>query len=134
MAHRILIVDDSPAMRAFIRRVIHLSGIEVAAYLEASNGSEALETLRAEKAGAILTDINMPVLDGEELMRRLAQDEALRAIPVLVVSMDASDSRMERMKALGARGYLGKPFRPEDLRAALEEALDAAEASGAAYV
>ncbi len=128
MAHRIMIVDDSPAMRAFIRRVIDLSGFEVRAYIEASNGSEALEALRAGKADAILTDINMPVMDGEELLRHLSEDDELRSIPVLVVSTDASDCRMERMKALGARGYLGKPFRPEELRAAIEEAI------GVAYV
>jgi two-component system, chemotaxis family, chemotaxis protein CheY len=128
MAHRIMIVDDSPAMRTFIRRVLHLSGIEVAAYIEASNGSEALMTLRAGKADAILTDVNMPVMNGEELLHHLAEDAGLRAIPVLVVSMDASECRMERMKALGARGYLGKPFRPEELRAAIEEAI------GTAYV
>jgi two-component system chemotaxis response regulator CheY len=128
MAHRIMIVDDSPAMRTFIRRVILLSGIEVEAYIEASNGVEALATLRADKADAILMDIGMPVMDGEELLRHLSEDEALRSIPVLVVSTDASSRRMERMKALGARGYLGKPFRPEQLRAAIEEAL------GGAYV
>ncbi|MGA7237352.1 MAG: response regulator [Bryobacteraceae bacterium] len=128
MAHRIMIVDDSPAMRAFIRRVIHLSGIEVESCIEASDGSEALMALRAGKADAILTDINMPVMDGEEFVRHLSQDAGLRAIPVLVVSTDASDCRMERMKALGARGYLGKPFRPEQLRAAIEEAI------GIAYV
>lgn len=128
MAHRIMIVDDSPAMRTFIRRVIHLSGFEVEAYIEASNGLEALEMLRADKADAILTDIGMPVMDGEELLRRLSEDEVLRSIPVLVVSTDASNRRIERMKALGARGYLGKPFRPEQLRAAIEEAL------GVAYV
>ncbi len=128
MAHRIMIVDDSPAMRAFIRRVIHLSGFEVESYIEASDGSEALTALRAGKADAILTDINMPVMDGEELLRHLSEDAGLRPIPVLVVSTDASDCRMERMKALGARGYLGKPFRPEQLRAAIEEAI------GIAYV
>jgi two-component system, chemotaxis family, chemotaxis protein CheY len=128
MAHRIMIVDDSPAMRTFIRRVIHLSGIEVTAYIEASNGLEALEALRADKADVILTDIGMPVMDGEELLLHLSKDDKLRSIPVLVVSTDASECRMERMKGLGARGYLGKPFRPEELRAAIEEAL------GVAYV
>jgi two-component system, chemotaxis family, chemotaxis protein CheY len=130
MIRRIMIVDDSPAMRTFIRRVIHLAGIEVAACLEASNGSEALETLRAEKPDAILTDVNMPVMDGEELMRHLAEEERLRSIPVLVVSMDASDCRMERMKALGARGYLGKPFRPEQLRDAIEAAIGVPHVKG----
>jgi two-component system chemotaxis response regulator CheY len=125
MAYRILIVDDSPAMRVFIRRVIALSGFAMAACLEAGNGSEALEALHGSKVDAILTDINMPVMDGEELLRHLAEDVALRPIPVIVISTDASGSRMERMKALGARGYLAKPFRPEQLRAALEEGIGA---------
>jgi two-component system, chemotaxis family, chemotaxis protein CheY len=123
MAYRILIVDDSPAMRTFIRRVIDLSGIEVAKYLQASNGREALEMLSAERVDAVLTDINMPVMNGEELLRHLSENEALRAIPVIVISTDASGCRMERMRALGARGYLGKPFRPEQLRAAIEEGI-----------
>jgi two-component system chemotaxis response regulator CheY len=121
MAHRILIVDDSPSMRVFIRRVLNLSGIEVSECLEAANGLLALEALRASKVDAILTDINMPVMDGEELMLRLSKDPQLRDIPVIVISTDASGCRMERMRALGARGYLAKPFRPEQLRAALEE-------------
>ncbi len=128
MGYRVMIVDDSPAMRAFIRRVIGLSELEVADCIEASNGLEALEILGTEKIDAILTDINMPVMDGEEFLRRLSEDELLRPIPVIVVSTDASDCRMERMKTLGARGYLGKPFRPEELRAAIEDGM------GAAYV
>jgi two-component system chemotaxis response regulator CheY len=128
MPYRIMSVDDSPAMRAFIRRVVNLSGIEVEAFLEAANGVEALQTLRSEKVDVVLTDINMPEMDGEEMMGRIAGDEALRTLPVIVVSTDASDCRMDRMKALGARGYLGKPFRPEQLRAAIEDAI------GIAYV
>jgi two-component system, chemotaxis family, chemotaxis protein CheY len=119
-------VDDSPAMRAFIRRVINLSGIEVAEYVEAGNGCEALEALRVQKVDAILSDINMPLMNGEELLRHLSKDETLRSIPVIVISTDASDCRMERMKALGARGYLGKPFRPEQLRAAIEDGMEVA--------
>jgi two-component system chemotaxis response regulator CheY len=123
VAYRIMIVDDSPAMRTFIRRVIKLSGMEMETCLEAANGADALEALRTEKVDAILTDINMPVMDGEELLRRLSHDEELRPIPVIVISTDASGCRMERMKALGARGYLAKPFRPEQLRAAIEESI-----------
>jgi two-component system, chemotaxis family, chemotaxis protein CheY len=123
MAYRILIVDDSPAMRAFVRRVIQLSGLELSACLEASNGTGALEVLRAEWVDAILTDINMPGMDGEELLRRLSSDEMLRTIPVIVVSTDATGRRMERMLSLGARGYMTKPFVPEALRAELERTL-----------
>ncbi len=128
MPFRIMIVDDSPAMRAFIQRVIDLSAIEVAGCIQASNGFEALQILRTEKVDAILTDINMPVMDGEEFLRRVADDEVLRWIPVIVVSTDASDCRIARMRELGARSYIGKPFRPEELRAAIEEGI------GPAYV
>lgn len=129
MAYRILIVDDSPAMRAFIRRVFRLSGIEVARFLEAGNGVEALQTLRSEPVDAVLTDINMPVMDGEEMLRRMAEDKALRGIPAIVISTDSSGCRMARMLSLGARGYLGKPFRPEDLREAIENSMGEAYAS-----
>ena len=76
--------------------------------------------LEHEWVDAILTDINMPVVDGEEFLRRLAADEMLRAIPAIVISTDATANRIERLMALGARGYVTKPFRPEALRAELE--------------
>lgn len=128
MAYCILIVDDSPAMRTFVRRVIRLSGLEASLCLEAGNGEEALEILQREWVDAILTDINMPVMDGEELLSRLGGDELLRSIPVIVISTDATERRIERMLALGARGYVTKPFSPEDLRTELERSL------GGAYV
>ena len=123
MAFRILIVDDSPAMRSFIRRVMDSSGFDLAHCWEASNGIEALELLRSQWVDAILSDINMPGMDGEEFLRHLEQDELLRAIPVVIVSTDGTDCRVERMMQLGARGYVIKPFRPEVLRAALETTL-----------
>jgi len=126
MAHSILIVDDSPAMRAFVRRVIHLSGFEVSSCLEAGDGEEALALLRGGPVDIVLTDINMPRMDGEEFLRRLAADEGLRAIPVLVISTDGTGNRIARMLALGARGYVAKPFLPETLRAELERLLGVA--------
>ena len=128
MAYRVLIVDDSPAMRAFVRRVLRLSGIEVAECLEASSGGEALSLLRTQWVDAILTDINMPGVDGEEFLRILAKDELLASIPVTVISTDATENRRSRMFALGARGYICKPFQPEALRAELEKTLGAPHA------
>jgi two-component system chemotaxis response regulator CheY len=125
MAYRVLIVDDSPAMRTFIRRVIESSGFDLAACFEASNGVEALELLRVEWVDAILTDINMPVLDGEQFLRRLGEEEMLSAVPAIVISTDATRLRIDHMLALGARGYVTKPFRPEELRAELERVLEA---------
>ena len=127
MAYRLLIVDDSPAMRTFVRRVIGLSGFDLAACFEASNGQEALDVLRSEWVDAILTDINMPRMDGEEFLRRLAADEVCRSIPAIVISTDATHHRKDRLLALGARGYITKPFLPEALRAELETTLGVPE-------
>ena len=123
MAYRVLITDDSPAMRSFVRRVIELSGFELSDCFEAGDGEEALTLLRREWVDAILTDINMPGVDGEELLRRLAADEMLRSVPAIVISTDATENRIARLLSLGARGYVTKPFRPETLRAELERIL-----------
>jgi two-component system chemotaxis response regulator CheY len=123
MAYRVLIVDDSPVMRVFVRRVIEMSGFDLAACLEARDGREALARLHEDWVDAILTDINMPGMDGEELLQTLSNDEILRSIPALVISTDATEKRIARLLSLGARGYITKPFLPEDLRAGLERVL-----------
>jgi two-component system chemotaxis response regulator CheY len=123
MELHVLIVDDSPAMRAFIRRVLDLSGLEVGLCLEASNGEEALRLLEDNWVDAVLTDINMPQMDGEELVRRMSGHEVLSLIPVLVVSTDRTEGRIRKMLTLGAKGYVTKPFAPETLREELEHSL-----------
>jgi two-component system, chemotaxis family, chemotaxis protein CheY len=123
MALHILIVDDSPAMRSFIRRVVRLSGIEVDQYFEAGNGAEALEQLAANPVDAVLTDINMPVMDGEEFVRKMRESAPTRSTPVIVISTDATIQRIHTMQALGAMGYLQKPFGPEQLRNELDRVL-----------
>jgi two-component system chemotaxis response regulator CheY len=125
MGYRVLIADDSPVMRGFVRRVIELSGFELAACFEAGDGEEALAILSRESVDAILTDINMPRVDGEELIRRLTADGRLRSIPAIVVSTDSTHNRIARLMSLGARGYVTKPFTPESLRAELERTLGA---------
>jgi len=129
MAFTILIVDDSPAMRSFIKRVLHLSGLEVSSCLEAGNGQEALDLLRREKSvDVILTDINMPVMNGQVFVGNLAADQSLNSVPVLVISTDKTDSRVQEMLSLGADGYIAKPFQPEELREEIERILKVAYA------
>ncbi len=123
MALQILIVDDSPAMRAFIRRVMRLSGIEVDVYHEAGNGLEALVQLLNHPIDAVLTDINMPVMDGETFVRKLRAGGPFQATPVVVISTDATAHRIQTMLSLGAVGYLQKPFGPEQLRSELDRVL-----------
>jgi two-component system chemotaxis response regulator CheY len=124
MGFRVLIVDDSPAMRSVIKRIMLLSGFDVAECLEAGNGAEACRLLGERPVDVILSDINMPVMNGEQFLRCLRDDAALAAIPVVVVSTDATDHRMRQMMDLGARGYIAKPFFPESLRAELERVLE----------
>ena len=123
MSLQLLIVDDSPAMRTFIRRVMTLSGLEVAHYFEAANGEEALAQLAANPVDAVLTDINMPVMDGETFVRKMREEGPLQSTPVIVISTDATASRIHTMLELGAVGYLQKPFGPEQLRNELDRVL-----------
>jgi len=120
VSYRMLVVDDSPVMRRFIHRVVDMSGFDCSDWLEAGDGLEALGVLDSEWVDVILTDINMPRMNGEELMSRLEKDENLRSIPVLVVSTDATEQRIRRMMAMGAKGYVTKPFLPETLRDELD--------------
>jgi two-component system, chemotaxis family, chemotaxis protein CheY len=129
MAFRVLIVDDSPAMRSFVKRVLELSGFEMGACLEAGNGSEALDLLNQEWVDVILTDINMPVMNGEEFVRQVSQNDSLRNVPILVVSTDRTEDRIRQMITLGAKGYVKKPFQPEELREKLERILGVAYAA-----
>jgi len=123
MAYNVLIVDDSPAMRSFVRRVLDLSGLDVGRCFQAGNGQEALNLLRDDWVDVVLTDINMPIMGGEEFVRLLQADESLRSIPVLVVSTDRTEGRMREMLRLGAKGYLTKPFVPARLRQEVESVL-----------
>jgi two-component system chemotaxis response regulator CheY len=115
MAFNILIVDDSPAMRRVVRRVLEISGVEIGRCLEAENGSDALVKLRSDWVDLVMTDINMPEMNGEQLLTEVRKDPLLAAIPVLVISTDRSEARAKRMMALGADGYVSKPFLPATL-------------------
>lgn len=123
MSIRIMIVDDSPAMRRFINRTIELSGLDVADCLQASDGCQALELLKIDGVDIVLSDINMPRMTGEEMLQAMRNDVRLRSTPVLVVSTDSTEARMSRMLRLGARGYIKKPFTPELLKCEVERVL-----------
>lgn len=115
MCKRLLIVDDSPVMRRFVRRSIEIAGLTVDEWIEAGHGAEALRCLAETRVDLVLTDINMPVMDGERLLRSMRDDERLRSVPVVVVSTDGTEQRVARLLELGALGYLRKPFAPERL-------------------
>ena len=113
---RILIVDDSSMMRAMVRRVITLSGVPVAGILEAANGAEALALLESNDVQVLLTDINMPVMTGLELLREIAPHDRWRNLVRVIISTDGSSGRREEAADLDVCCYLEKPFTPEVLR------------------
>jgi len=124
MGFRVLIVDDSPAMRAVVRRVLEMSGFALEECFEARHGGEALRIMLRHRVDLVLTDVNMPVMNGEQFLLRMREHDPFSHIPVLIVSTDASPKRRQRMSELGASGYLAKPFFPEALRTAIERVLE----------
>lgn len=123
MSFNVLIVDDSNAMRAVIKRIIAMSGFKVDECREAGNGKEALETLSHAWVDVIISDINMPEMNGLELLERLKKDDLYKTIPIIMISTEGSTERMQEAFALGAQGFIRKPFLPEDLRKTLYEVI-----------
>ena len=116
MAYHLLIVDDSPMMRKVIRKTVTLSGVELDECWEAGDGREALEILRGHPIDLILTDINMPRLNGLEMLKEMQREERWRKIPVVLITSQNNNEHFRETFAWGVRGYLQKPFHPEALR------------------
>lgn len=111
---KILIAEDSSTMRALIVATIEdMGGLEV---VEAANGFEALRALPREKVDMVITDINMPNINGLELVSFVRNNPAYSQIPIIIVSTEASERDREKGIALGANAYLVKPFDPQDLQ------------------
>jgi two-component system chemotaxis response regulator CheY len=115
---RILVVEDSVSMRSFVRSALELdsrssAGLDV---VEASSGFEALRLLPRGPYDLVITDINMPDINGLELISFIRRSELHKKTPVLIISTQASERDRARGLSLGANGYLTKPFSPEDLQ------------------
>lgn len=123
MSFNVLIVDDSAAMRAVIRKIIVMSGFSMAQGFEAANGREALEKLKNNWVDVIISDINMPEMNGLEMLKRLHEDSLYREIPVIVVSTEGSAERIDEALRLGAKAFVKKPFQPEEIRNVLHEVM-----------
>jgi two-component system chemotaxis response regulator CheY len=123
MALNILLVDDSTTVREVIAKTLHLSELPINALHHASNGKEALDILKTEWIDLVFADLNMPVMNGVEMIERMAEDGLLERIPVIVVSSDGSATRMEQLKAKGISAYVRKPFTPELIRRIVNDTL-----------
>lgn len=123
MSLRVLIVDDSAVIRAVVKKSIAMSGLQVAEVFEAANGLEALRVLEKDWIDIVFADLNMPEMNGQELVEKMAKDNLLVSIPVVIVSSDHSPARIDELKRLGIRAYLRKPFRPESFREVVGDVL-----------
>lgn len=115
MAINILIADDSSVMRSMILKTMYLSGLPIGEIYQAANGQEGLEALEGNWVDLVIADINMPVMNGEEMIDRMRGDLVTRDIPVVVVSSEGSQKRIKRLKEKGVI-FVHKPFTPELVR------------------
>jgi len=115
MSFNVLVVDDSKVMRAMVIRTLKMSGIPLGEIHQAGDGSQALEVLAEHWVDLALVDINMPVMNGEELIDRVRETPELRDLAIVVVSTESSQTRIEKVQKQGAR-FVHKPFTPEVLR------------------
>ena len=116
MAYSILIVDDSEIIRAMVARTITLTKLPIQPFMEAQNGIEAIEILNKEWIDIVFTDLNMPKMNGLELIKAMKDSASLNDIPVVVVTTEGNTNRLDELRKIGARDCLRKPFTPEQIR------------------
>lgn len=112
----ILIVDDSSTARMVVRRCLEIAGFGEARFIEAANGKEALTLLKQEPADLIVTDLNMPVMDGETFLKWVKGSPRTHDIPVVMISSAGNPAKEKQVLNLGARAVIGKPVSPEMLK------------------
>ncbi|MBN2446494.1 MAG: response regulator [Phycisphaerae bacterium] len=125
MAANVLIVDDSATMRRMIERTLSMSGLSVDEVHEAGNGIQALAQMAEHRIDVVILDINMPVMSGTQLIKRMHDDQQMARIPVVIASTEGSETRIQELMSIGAVGFVRKPFQPEGLRDVLEPILGA---------
>lgn len=111
-----LIVDDSSVMRKIVERSLRQAGLDLSQVVEAGNGADALGLLDSHPVDLILSDINMPIMDGLEFVRQLQTVDKLRGIPVVMITTEGSESNVVQALSLGAKGYIRKPFTPDQVK------------------
>ncbi len=116
MGKKVLIVDDSSTMRKIVTRSLRQAGFEFDEILEAGDGLEALAILRQGKIDLVLSDINMPNMDGIAFLREKSSDPALKGIPVVMITTEAGNDVVGEAKSLGALGSIKKPFTAEQVQ------------------
>jgi two-component system, chemotaxis family, chemotaxis protein CheY len=112
----VLIVDDSSVMRKIVERALRQAGLQLTRVVEAGSGREALEALRREAVHLIVSDINMPIMDGLEFLRQVQREGLARGAPAVMITTESGEDHVREALAAGAQGYIRKPFTPDQVR------------------
>jgi two-component system chemotaxis response regulator CheY len=116
MALNVLIVDDSAAIRKILQRVLRQTDIQIGEILEAGDGKEALQLLEGTQVGLVLSDINMPNMDGLQLLSTLKARTEWKKVPIVMITTEGSHNKVLEAVNLGAAGYVRKPFTAEQIK------------------
>jgi two-component system chemotaxis response regulator CheY len=123
---RTLIVDDSSVMRKIVERALRQAGLDPLVVHEAGSGVEGLEVLKVQQVDLILSDINMPSMDGLEFLRQLRAQNLAPGIPVVMITTESSEEHVKQAILAGAQGYIRKPFTAEQVKERVLPLLNAA--------
>ena len=113
---RTLIVDDSSVMRKIVERSLRQAGLELLVVHEAGSGTEGLELLKTHPVDLILSDINMPAMDGLEFLRQIRAQNLAQGVPVVMITTESSEEHVKEAIQAGAQGYIRKPFTAEQVK------------------
>jgi two-component system chemotaxis response regulator CheY len=113
---RTLIVDDSSVMRKIVERSLRQAGLELLVVHEAGSGTEGLDLLRTNDVDLILSDINMPSMDGLEFLRQIKAQNLALGVPVVMITTESSEEHVRQAILSGAQGYIRKPFTAEQVK------------------
>jgi two-component system chemotaxis response regulator CheY len=120
MALNVLVVDDSSVTRAMIIKTMKMASLPLGEIYQAGNGQEGLQQMQEHWIDLALVDINMPVMNGEEMITKLRENPEWENLPVIVVSTEGSQTRIERLQQKGVK-FVHKPFSPETVREVISE-------------
>ena len=123
MSFNILVVDDSKTIRSVIKKTLNISGVPIGELYEAANGQEGLNVMQNNWVDLVFADINMPVMTGIEMIKKMEEDKLLERMPVIIVSTEGSKTRVEELIKRGVRAFIKKPITPELLRNVVREVL-----------
>jgi len=123
MVINVLVVDDSNVMRAMILKTMRMSGLPLGTVHQAANGKEGLDILQQNWIDLVVVDINMPVMNGEEMIDHMRANPEISDISVIVISTEGSNTRIERLLHKGA-AFIHKPFTPESIRDTVKKLMD----------